>query len=67
MTREDITRMAKEADVWVAGQEPYQTQLNRFAQAAYAAGAADERKRICKQIAALHDALSLTSKPMETK
>lgn len=31
MTREDITRMAREADVWVAGQEPYQTQLERFA------------------------------------
>ena len=31
MTREDIIRMAREADVWVAGQEPYQTQLERFA------------------------------------
>lgn len=31
MTREDIIRMAQEADVWVVGQEPYQTQLERFA------------------------------------
>lgn len=31
MTRDDILRIAKEADVWVAGQKPYQTQLERFA------------------------------------
>jgi hypothetical protein len=31
MTRDDILRIAKEADVWVAGQRPYQTQLERFA------------------------------------
>jgi hypothetical protein len=31
MTRDDILRIAKEADVWVAGQMPYQTQLERFA------------------------------------
>jgi hypothetical protein len=31
MTRDDILRIAKEADVWVAGQQPYQTQLERFA------------------------------------
>ncbi len=31
MTKEDIIRMAQEADVWVVGQEPYQTQLARFA------------------------------------
>jgi hypothetical protein len=31
MNRDDILRIAKEADVWVAGQRPYQTQLERFA------------------------------------
>jgi len=31
MTKDDILRIAKEADVWVAGQQPYQTQLERFA------------------------------------
>jgi hypothetical protein len=31
MTREDILRMAQEADVWVAGQDVYQVQLERFA------------------------------------
>jgi hypothetical protein len=31
MTRDDIIRLAREADVWVVGQEPYQTQLERFA------------------------------------
>ena len=37
MNREDILRMAREADVWVAGQEPYQTQLVRFAELVAAA------------------------------
>ncbi len=31
MTKDDILRIAKEAGVWVAGQRPYQTQLERFA------------------------------------
>ena len=31
MNKEDFLRLAKEADVWVAGQEPYQAQLERFA------------------------------------
>jgi len=31
MTQDDILRIAREADVWVAGQKPYQTQLERFA------------------------------------
>lgn len=31
MTKEEIIRLAKEADVWVAGQEPYKAQLERFA------------------------------------
>ena len=31
MTRDDIIKLAREADVWVVGQEPYQSQLERFA------------------------------------
>jgi len=31
MNRDDIIRMAREADVWVVCQEPYQSQLERFA------------------------------------
>jgi hypothetical protein len=45
MTQDDILRIAKEADVWVAGQRPYQTQLERFA----ALVAAAEREA-CAQV-----------------
>jgi hypothetical protein len=31
MTKEEILEMARQADVWVAGQPPYQTQLEKFA------------------------------------
>jgi hypothetical protein len=31
MNRDDIIRMAREADFWLVGMEPYQTQLERFA------------------------------------
>jgi hypothetical protein len=31
MTKEEILEMAKQVDVWVAGQSPYQTQLEKFA------------------------------------
>lgn len=31
MNKEEIDRLAKEADVWVTGQEPYHAQLERFA------------------------------------
>ena len=31
MTQEEIIELAKQADVWVAGQEPYQSQLEAFA------------------------------------
>ena len=48
MTREDITRMAREADVWVAGQEPYQTQLERFA-ALVAAATREACARVCEE------------------
>jgi hypothetical protein len=45
-SRDDIIRMAREADVWVVGQEPYQTQLERFA----ALVAAAEQERIKQSI-----------------
>jgi hypothetical protein len=32
MNRDDIIRMAHEADFWLVGMEPYQTQLERFAE-----------------------------------
>ena len=50
MTKEDIIRMAREADVWVAGQEPYQTQLERFA----ALVAAAERDGCCDLLEGMH-------------
>jgi hypothetical protein len=31
MTQDEIIEMAIQADVWVVGQEPYQSQLERFA------------------------------------
>jgi hypothetical protein len=31
MTQEEVIEMARQADVWVAGQEPYQSQLEAFA------------------------------------
>ena len=31
MTQDEIIEMAKQADVWVVGQEPYQSQLEAFA------------------------------------
>ena len=37
MNKEDFLRLAKEADVWVTGQEPYQAQLERFAELVAAA------------------------------
>ena len=40
--------MAREADVWVVGQEPYQTQLERFANLVAAAAKAEEREGIAK-------------------
>ena len=58
MTREDIIRMAREADVWVVEQEPYQTQLERFAALiasrvaakASAAAKAEEREACAKLV-----------------
>jgi hypothetical protein len=40
--RDDIIRMAREADFWLVGMEPYQTQLERFAKLV----AAKERERL---------------------
>jgi len=48
VTKEDIIRMAREADVWVAGQEPYQTQLERFA-ALVAAAEREACARVCDE------------------
>jgi hypothetical protein len=31
MKKDEVIELAKEADVWVAGQEPYQSQLEAFA------------------------------------
>ena len=31
MNRDDITRMAREANVWIVGRDPYPAQLERFA------------------------------------
>jgi hypothetical protein len=44
MNREEIIRMAMEADVWVAGLEPYQSRLEHFA----ALVAAAEREACAK-------------------
>ena len=57
MKQDDIIRMAKEADVWVAGQEPYQTQLERFA----ALVAAAEREACAKvsETLGVHPALNV--------
>jgi hypothetical protein len=33
MNRDDIIRMAREANVWIVGRDPYPAQLERFAKA----------------------------------
>ena len=68
MTRDDIIRMAREAGCEIRNGHIYHQfsldqMLARFAQAAYAAGAAAERQNICKHIAMLHDSLALASNP----
>ena len=50
MTREEIIRMAREAGISESHAQGMQGFLERFFQAAYAAGAAAERERICKAI-----------------
>jgi len=38
MKQDEIIEMARQADVWVAGQEPYQSQLEAFAKLVYDRG-----------------------------
>ena len=66
MAQEDIIRMAREAgyqhpDAVGQCEDFAYFDLERFAQLVAAA----ERGRICKQIAALHDSLSLQSDPTQ--
>lgn len=42
MTQDEIIKMAKKADVWVVGVEPYQSQLERFAKLV-----ADAERKAC--------------------
>lgn len=58
MTREDVIRMYEKANGWnVKEYEKTVDELERFAKLVAAA----ERENICKQIAALHDSISLAS------
>lgn len=66
MTRDDIIRMAREAGLpymYQTGEVANLGLVERFA----ALVAAAERDRICKQIAQLHDALSMASSSNQTK
>jgi hypothetical protein len=47
-TQEQVIAWAREADVWVVGQEPYQKQLERMAALAYEAGRKDENEACAK-------------------
>jgi hypothetical protein len=49
MNRDDIIRMAREADVWVVCQETYQSQLERFA-AIVAAAEREACAKVCDDI-----------------
>lgn len=64
MTRDEILKLAREAGGLQEGMyfEIDVYSLERFA---YLVAAA-ERQRICKQIAQLHDALSMASNPLIT-
>jgi hypothetical protein len=48
MNREEIIRMAMEADVWVAGLEPYQSRLEHFA-ALVAAAEREACAKVCEK------------------
>lgn len=63
MNREDIERMAREAGFLPEANPVMPQLLERFA----ALVAAAERARICKQIAQLHDALSMASSSNQIK
>ncbi len=47
MTRDDIIKLAMEADVWVAGLEPYQSRLEHFA-ALVAAAEREACAKVCE-------------------
>lgn len=63
MNKEDLERMAREAGFYVTDTCPLEPEWFHFA----ALVAAAERGRICKQIAQLHDALSMASSSNQTK
>lgn len=72
MNKEDIERMVEEAENWAVNElqcvgeyhpDFHTVRDQRFAELVAAA----ERDRICKQIAQLHDALSMTSSSNQTK
>jgi len=53
MDKESIIRMARECKLHIGG-PPVMPELERFAAAAYAAGATDERKRLREEIHSCH-------------
>ena len=57
MTQDEIIEMAKQADVWVVGQEPYQSQLERFAKLV-----AQHEREACAEVA-----MTLTRRMKETE
>ena len=65
MNTDDIIRMAREADlgVYLAPQWQLYEQLERFFHAAYAAGAAAERKKLFALLRQMQDAYALASDP----
>jgi hypothetical protein len=48
MNRDDIIKLAMEADVWVAGLEPYQSRLEHFA-ALVAAAEREACAKVCEE------------------
>ena len=63
MNKEDLERMAREAGFYVTDTCPLEPEWFHFA----ALVAAAERDRVCKQIAQLHDALSMASSSNQIK
>ena len=55
MNREDVIRMAREAGFIINDENPMTHSLERFAAAAYAAGAAAERQAMLETIDALYN------------
>jgi uncharacterized protein YcaQ len=50
ISRDDVIEMARQADVWVAGQEPYQSQLEAFAKLVEERTAAKVRKATLEEM-----------------